>query len=116
MTKKQRTLSSRQEENGEDLIFRTENENEEQPSMISRVSYRRVLRHIPHDIPYIPVTTESGSRVYLRILKQNKDMYEDQDDDDAPLKLISTEGGSNRKLFSDWDKIKNDARVLVLRL
>jgi hypothetical protein len=83
--------------------------------IVYAVQYRRVLRNIPQDIPYVPVTTENGSRVYLRILQKKKKQGAEEEDEDEPIRLISTEGGSNRKLYSDWETIKTDARRLVLR-
>lgn len=116
LTKRQRTTPSNptSELDVEDTIIDTD-ENVDSESVPFIVPYRRVLRHIPQDIPYVPVTTESGSRVYLRILQTEKKTSEElgEDEEDEPRKLITTEGGKNCQLFNNWGAIKAEARILV---
>jgi hypothetical protein len=93
---------------------------EERPAAFVVVKYRRVLRHIPMDIPYMPIQTDSGSRVYLRILQKDKklggrdefDGYDDREKDKVAAGKIS----SHRTLIADWDRVKAEARILVWSL
>ncbi|CAL8094492.1 unnamed protein product [Orchesella dallaii] len=66
------------------------------------VRYRRVLKRIPNDIPYLPLTCEDGSRLYLRL--KPTDSLEDTS------KLGTTSSRFN--ILPGWNDIKNEARIL----
>lgn len=71
---------------------------------VVNVKFRRVLKRIPHDVPYLPLTCEDGSRLYLRI----KEPAQDTENDSS---LMSAK--SNRNLINNWDQVKAEARILV---
>lgn len=72
---------------------------------ITNVKFRRVLKRIPHDIPYLPLTCEDGSRLYLRLKEVTPEPEEES------KSLMS--GATKRNLINNWDSVKNEARTLV---
>lgn len=72
---------------------------------ITNVKFRRVLKRIPHDIPYLPLTCEDGSRLYLRL----KEVTPEQEEESKSL----MSGASKRNLINNWESVKNEARTLV---
>ncbi|ODN05414.1 Chromosome transmission fidelity protein 18 [Orchesella cincta] len=77
----------------------TTNLEQEVPS----VRYRRVLKRIPTDIPYLPLTCEDGSRLYLR--------YKPADSGEDTTKTIMSTSSKN-DFIHGWNDIKNEAKIL----
>jgi len=101
-----------------------DNDNEGPPGIT--VKYRRVLRNIPMDIPFMPIQMESGRRVYLRILSNEKRLGGSEGNHDIELKDIAdgaellnfkeqpiANNNKNRTLIPDWESVKAESRLLV---
>ncbi len=80
---------------------------DEDDADITNIRYRRVLKRIPHDIPYLPLTCEDGSRLYLRL----KTVTPEQEEGSKSL----MSGATKQNLINNWDMVKNEARTLVKR-
>lgn len=76
---------------------------------LPKVKFRRVLKRLPSDIPYLPLTCENGTRLYLRLKEQN---YSDDDSDEyenIPVSHIKT----GNDIIANWNQTRAEANVLV---
>lgn len=78
------------------------NENAGGEGGVVHVRYRRVLKRMPTGIPYLPVTCEDGSRLYLRI-KSSESVEEEVE------KLPRSIGG----FITEWEKVRTEAKIIV---